>query len=293
MSAVAPGRSCAAHARSSSSWSSVRVRPRKSRVVAAGRRRGHRRWVRGLAACVWLDRFVWARAPNVAAWPSAIDLVGGIALAQEQNLARLRAPDARRPEAHQAKELSGVLPHVVERDVELVEVDGTSSLRRGVEPRGVELEVGSARTALVARDAPQVGGIHEQLALRDVHGRMSVTWSIGNGVVIAGPGDEAIDAAPPVDHARGVVRAPGQRDLHAAGPAHTRDAAAPAAVRRARRRDPGRGRHRDWYAVLQLQYTCRAQGVYRSYRPQGQDARLRGRRSRPWKEVHDPHGVRR
>ena len=159
-----------------------------------------------------LDGGMVARAERRGVAERAFDLVGGVALAQEQDLARLRAPDPRWPEAHQAKELGGVLAHVVERDVELVEVDGTASLRRRVEPGGVELEAGTARTELVARDAPQVGGIHEQLALRDAHGQNVSDMVIGNSVVIAGPGDEAVDAAYAVDHARGVVRTPGQRD---------------------------------------------------------------------------------
>jgi hypothetical protein len=159
-----------------------------------------------------LDGGVVARAERRGVAERAIDLVGGIALAQEQNLARLRAPDARRPEAHQAEELRGVLAHIVERDVELVEVDGTAPLRRGMESGRVELEAGAARAELVARDAPQVGGVHEQLALRDPHGQDVSDVVVGNGVVIAGPGDEAVDAADAVDHARGVVRTPRQRD---------------------------------------------------------------------------------
>jgi len=78
------------------------------------------------------DGGVVARAERRGVAERAIDLVGSVARAQEQDLARLGAPDAWRPEAHQAKELGGVLAHVVERDVELVEVDGAPSLRRGV-----------------------------------------------------------------------------------------------------------------------------------------------------------------
>jgi hypothetical protein len=156
-----------------------------------------------------LDGGVVPRTERRGVAERAIDLVGGIALAQEQDLARLRAPDARWAEAHQTEELGGVLAHVVEREVELVEVDGTASLWRGVESGRVELEAGAARAELVARDAPQVGGVHEQLALRDAHGQDVRDMVVGNGVVIACPGDEAVDAAHPVDHARGVVRPPG------------------------------------------------------------------------------------
>ena len=109
-----------------------------------------------------LDGGVVACAERRGMTERAIDLVGVVALAQEQDLARMRAPHARRvDEAHQAKELGRVPAHVVERDVELIEIDRGPTLRRWVQPGRIELEARAARTELVARDARQICGVDE------------------------------------------------------------------------------------------------------------------------------------
>jgi hypothetical protein len=112
-----------------------------------------------------------------------IDLVGAVARAQEQDLARLRGPDPGRAEAHQAEELGRALAHVAERDAELIEIDRAPALRRRMEPGGIELLAGAARGELVTRDAPQIGGVHEQLALGDAHRQEVGDVVVGHGVV--------------------------------------------------------------------------------------------------------------
>jgi hypothetical protein len=159
-----------------------------------------------------LDGGVVAGAERGGVTECLVDLLGAIALAQEQDVSRLGTPHPRWRLAHQAKELRGALAHVCERDVELVDVDGTMAFVGGVEARGVEPKSGAARSELVACDARQVGGVHEQLALGDAHGQDVGDVVVRHGVVIAGPGDEAVDAAHAVHHARGVVGVPRQRD---------------------------------------------------------------------------------
>src|SRR5262249_38147135 len=66
-----------------------------------------------------LDGGVVARTERRGMTEPAIDLVGGVALPQQQDLARLCAPDSRWTEAHQPKELRRVLTHVVKRDMDL------------------------------------------------------------------------------------------------------------------------------------------------------------------------------
>src|SRR6478672_5983432 len=101
-----------------------------------------------------LDGGVVARAERGGMTEREIDLVGGVALAQEQDLAGLRAPDPRWTEAHQAEEFGRARAHVAEGDVELVEIDRAASIRRGVQSGGVEPEASTARSELMACDAP-------------------------------------------------------------------------------------------------------------------------------------------
>ena len=159
-----------------------------------------------------VDGGVVARAERGGVAQGLVDLLGAIALAQQQDVSRLDAPDTWRALAHQVKELDGVLAHVCERDVELVDVEGALSLVVGVQAGGVEPEPGAARSDLVARDAAQVGGVHEQLALGDADRQDVGDVVVWDGVLIAGPGDEAVDAAHAVHHTRGVVGMPWQRD---------------------------------------------------------------------------------
>ena len=108
-----------------------------------------------------LDRCVLERAERRGVAEREVDRVGGITLAQEQDLAGLGGPDAWRSQAHEAKELGGVIAHVGERNAELVEIDRAPALRRRVKPCGVEAQAQAARRELVARDTAEVGGIDE------------------------------------------------------------------------------------------------------------------------------------
>ena len=98
-----------------------------------------------------------------------VDVGGAEALAQEQDLACLRAPDARRAEAHQPEECGGALAHSLECHLDLIEIDGTLSLGQRVEAGGIELQALAARDELVARDAREVRGIDEELSLGHAH----------------------------------------------------------------------------------------------------------------------------
>jgi hypothetical protein len=97
-----------------------------------------------------------------------VELLGRVALAQEHDPSRLRCPRARTAGAQLAEEVGGLLAHAPEGDTQLVGVERVLvSLGRGMQPRGVELEACTARRELVARDAPQVRRVDEELALRD------------------------------------------------------------------------------------------------------------------------------
>src|SRR5262249_57091860 len=88
---------------------------------------------------------------------------------------------------------------------ELVEIDGAFAARGRVVAGGVELVAGAARGELVAGDAAEVGGVDEQLALGDAHGQDVGHVLVGDGVAVAFPVDEAVDAANAVGDAGGVV----------------------------------------------------------------------------------------
>lgn len=60
------------------------------------------------------------------------ELVGGVALAKEQDLTGLSAPDSRWALAHQREELGRLLAHVGEGDAKLIKVDRAPALRRRV-----------------------------------------------------------------------------------------------------------------------------------------------------------------
>ena len=104
-----------------------------------------------------LDRCVLERAERSGVAEREVDRVGGITLAQEQDLAGLGGPDAWRSQAHEAKEFGGVVAHVGERDAELVEIDRALALCRRVKPCRVEAQ--APRRELVARDTAEIGGI--------------------------------------------------------------------------------------------------------------------------------------
>lgn len=63
----------------------------------------------------------------------SVDIGGAEALAKQQDLPRLRAPDAGRAEAHEPEEGRGALAHSFEGHLDLIEVDRALALRRRME----------------------------------------------------------------------------------------------------------------------------------------------------------------
>jgi hypothetical protein len=82
-----------------------------------------------------------------------VDVDSAEALAQEQDLAGLRAPDARCSETHQPEEFRRALAHCLEGELDLIEIDRTLALRKRMEPGGIELQALTARSELVTRHA--------------------------------------------------------------------------------------------------------------------------------------------
>jgi hypothetical protein len=140
-----------------------------------------------------------------------VEILGGVAGAQQEDAARLVPPDARRPRAQQPEEGGTARAQTFERDGELIEIEGALAARRRVEAGGVELVPGAARGELVAGDAGQIGRVDEQLALRDAHRQDVGHVVVRHGVAIARPIDEAVDAAHAIDDARRVVGVARQR----------------------------------------------------------------------------------
>lgn len=79
-----------------------------------------------------LDGGKVARAERCGMTERAIDLIGGVALPQQQDLAGLCAPDPRGTQTHQPKEFRRMMADVAERDVDLIEIDRALALWRGV-----------------------------------------------------------------------------------------------------------------------------------------------------------------
>ena len=154
-----------------------------------------------------LDGVVLEGAEGGRVTECGVEVVGGEALAEQEDLARLVSPDPRRPGAHEAEEAGGVLAHLLEGDAQLIEIDGALPPGARVKPGGVELEPSAAGRELMARDAGEVGGVDEELALGDADRQDVGDVVVGHGVGVAFPGDEAVDGADAVDDARGVVGA--------------------------------------------------------------------------------------
>jgi len=140
----------------------------------------------------------------------AVEVGGGEALAEEEDLSGVVTGELGRGRAHEAgEEGRGQGPHLLEGHPQLVEVDHTTPPRL-VRARRRDVRAGAARRELVTRDAAQVGGVDEELVLRDADGQEVGHMLVGHGVAVAVPRDEAVDAAHAVDDARGVVGVRGQ-----------------------------------------------------------------------------------
>lgn len=152
-----------------------------------------------------LDGCVLERAEARGVGERSVDVGGAEPGAKEENAARLVAPNAWRAGAQQTEEGGSALAHALECAGEAIEIDRTLSARRWMETGRIELEPRASRRELVARDAGEVGGVDEQLALRDAHGEDVGDVVVGDGVTVALPVDEAVDAAEAIGNARGVV----------------------------------------------------------------------------------------
>jgi hypothetical protein len=135
-----------------------------------------------------------------------VEIVGGVAGAQNEDAPCLVSPDARGPGGEQPEEHGGTLAHALERSGELVEIDGALAAGRWMVAGGVELRARASRGELMARDAPEVGRVDEELALGDAHGHDVGHMLVGDGVPVTLPVDEAVDAAHAVGDARRVIR---------------------------------------------------------------------------------------
>ncbi len=133
-----------------------------------------------------------------------------VALAQEQDLARLVSGQARRRDGEPGKEVGGVLAHAVESRAQLLAV-GPPAIPRRVDALGVDVDARAPRRELVPGHAAQVRGVDQELALRHAHGHDVGDVLVGHRVAIALPGNEAVDGAHPIDDPGGVVGMAGQR----------------------------------------------------------------------------------
>ncbi len=102
------------------------------------------------------------------------------------------------------EELSGRMPDVVVGDAQLVEI-GTAPRWQRVVTRQRGVVAGTLDPQFVASDQMEVGGVDEQLGLRDPDGQKLRHVLVGQGVAVALPGDEALDIAEPIHDAGGVV----------------------------------------------------------------------------------------
>jgi hypothetical protein len=100
--------------------------------------------------------------------------------------------------------------------------------RRWMVTGGVELGAGASRSELVARDAPEVGRVDEELALRDTHGQDVGHVLVGDGVPVPSQSTKP-------SMLQGVVEARELARLSAAPEVHRR-------TPKMRRRPPGQAR---------------------------------------------------
>lgn len=114
-----------------------------------------------------LDVLVAKRCEADGMTESGVDILSGVALAQEQDAPSATAPLPGRPRAQTSKELTGVVAHLLEGSAQLVEIDGGTTCSATMEALRVEFVALPPRGELVAGDALEIGGITEQLALGD------------------------------------------------------------------------------------------------------------------------------
>lgn len=135
---------------------------------------------------------------------------GGIALPQEHDLAGVIAGEAALGGAKSREEERPGLADPGEGFLELIEISATP-VPRLVSARGRDLAAGTARGQLMPGDQLEISGIDEDLGLGHTHREDVGDVVVGDGVAVAVDGDEAVDAAHPVDDTGGIVGVGGQR----------------------------------------------------------------------------------
>ena len=206
---------------------SARSPRRRTRRACAAAARAAR--MRSTARC--------SRAPKARGVAErGVDVGGVVALAQEQDLARVVAPTRGGPALLEAgRRRRRARPCSSKATRELVEIDGALALAAA----------GGGRRDRACRPAPrgasswramqrEVGGVDEELVLGDAHRQDVGDVLVGHGVAVAVPGDEAVDVADAVDDARGVVGVARQR--HAGARCSSAKSSSARASLRARRR---------------------------------------------------------
>lgn len=103
------------------------------------------------------------------------------------------------------EEVVSTLSHLLEGLGELIEIGNALALRRGMDPRRIDLHAGAASGDLVMGRKGEIGAVDEELVLGDAHGQDLGDVVVWDGVLIPVPGDEAVDGADAVDDPGGVV----------------------------------------------------------------------------------------
>lgn len=154
-----------------------------------------------------LDALVLPRTVAVGVAERSAEVVGAVALAQQQNAAGVVGCLAPRRHLERIEEGPGGLAHVAEGAAELVEICGRPPLLVGtwMVLAGPDVPAAAARSESVPRDAPQVGRIGEQLVRGDAHGEERGDVFVGHGVAVSLPAHEAVDAAQSIHDAGRVV----------------------------------------------------------------------------------------
>lgn len=157
-----------------------------------------------------LDGQVLEGAEGARVGEGGAEVGGGVALAQEQDLAGVVAGEAALRGGEAGEEARPIDADAGEGLLDLGEV-GAAAIPGRVDELRVDVHAAAARCELVARDEPEVGGVDEELVLGDADGEDLRHVVVGYGVAVAVDGDEAVGAADAVEDARRVVRVERQR----------------------------------------------------------------------------------
>ena len=133
---------------------------------------------------------------------------GAVALAKQQDLARVIAGETALGSAQAGEEEGPGLADAGEGLLELVKVGGGPAPGL-VGARGRHVAAGPAGSQLVPRHELEVGGVDEDLGLGHAYRQDVGDVVVGDGVAVAVEGYEAVDAAYAVDDTGGVVRVGG------------------------------------------------------------------------------------